>query len=233
MSKITDALAKLDPANDNHWTSDGLPRIDTVRMLAADQTLSRELITAEAPNFSRTSVAKAPETPPVVVPPVAVPPVPPMTPAEVAASVSAALTSVQEGAGATTDSDSATMDSIDTPHVEQVGENAALSEADYDLLIEQAQKNLQDTINIRNAAQADVNIAQNELDDIINEKHAAAPGTSTAMAIQGYLASQQESLTERGRRARVLQESGVTLRDIQALIPQASPLDQALASKKR
>ena len=228
MSKITDALAKLDPANDNHWTSDGLPRIDTVRMLAADQTLSRELITAEAPNFSRTSVGKAPETPPVVVPPV-----PPMTPAEVAASVSAALTSVQEGAGATTDSDSATMDSIAMPSVEQVGENAALSEADYDLLIEQAQKNLQDTINIRNAAQADVNVAQNELDDIINEKHAAAPGTSTAMAIQGYLASQQESLTERGRRARVLQESGVTLRDIQALIPQASPLDQAIASRKK
>ena len=228
MSKITDALAKLDPANDNHWTSDGLPRIDTVRMLAADQTLSRELITAEAPNFSRTSVAKAPETPPVVVPPV-----PPMTPAEVAASVSAALTSVQEGAGATTDSDSSTMDSIDTPNVEQVGENAALSEADYDLLIEQAQKNLQDTINIRNAAQADVNVAQNELDDIINEKHAASPSTSTAMAIQGYLASQKESLTERGRRARVLQESGVTLRDIQALIPQASPLDQAIASRKK
>ena len=230
MSKITDALAKLDPANDNHWTSDGLPRIDTVRMLAADQTLSRELITAEAPNFSRTSVAKAPDTPPVV-PPV-VPPVPPMTPAEVAASVSAALTSVQEGAGATTEteSDSAGMPSVET---EQVGEDASFSEADYDLMIEQAQKNLQDTINIRNAAQAVVNVAQNELDDIINEKHAAAPGTSTAMAIQGYLASQQESLTERGRRARVLQESGVTLRDIQALIPQASPLDQALTSKKR
>lgn len=213
MSKITDALAKLDPANDNHWTSDGLPRIDTVRMLAADQTLSRELITAEAPDFSRSNAA------PVVV-------AAPLTPAVVAATVAAVAQAVAEPVAAV-------AAVVEPELVATTGEATVLSAADYDLLIEQAQKALQEAINVRNAAQTDVEVAQNELDSIINEKHDAGAGTSTADTIQGYLASQQSDLTERGRRAKVLQESGVTLRDIQALIPQASPLDQALTSKKR
>ena len=39
-NKILGALLKLDVQNNNHWTADGLPRLDTVKMLASDQTLT-------------------------------------------------------------------------------------------------------------------------------------------------------------------------------------------------
>lgn len=190
MSKIKDALAKLDPQNDNHWTSDGLPRIDTIRMFASDPAISRELITADAPDFSRSN-----------------PVIPGM---ETVAAVVA--------------------DAADNVVSE---ESSPLTGDEYDALIAKAHETLQAAINVRNAAQADVDTAQNDLDDVINQKHDAGAGDSNADTIQGYLASQQSDLAERGRRSKVLQESGVTLRDIQALIPQASPLDRAMASKKK
>ena len=56
MSKnITDSLSKLDPANDNHWTQDGLPRLDTIKILSGDPSLTREQVTAAAPDFNCTS----------------------------------------------------------------------------------------------------------------------------------------------------------------------------------
>lgn len=68
MSKILEALNKLATDNDAHWTSDGLPRLDTVRLLAADQNISREDIQKVAPNFSRTTAAKVEPAEPVVTP---------------------------------------------------------------------------------------------------------------------------------------------------------------------
>lgn len=54
MSKIiTDALLKLDAANDNHWTSDGLPRIETLKFLTGNQSLTRNDIFAACPTFCR------------------------------------------------------------------------------------------------------------------------------------------------------------------------------------
>jgi hypothetical protein len=55
--KIKAALAKLDPKNDNHWTGDGLPRIETLRLLSGTPTLTREEVLAVAPTFSRQSAA--------------------------------------------------------------------------------------------------------------------------------------------------------------------------------
>ena len=34
--KIQEALLKLDTSNENHWTQDGLPRLDTIKILASD-----------------------------------------------------------------------------------------------------------------------------------------------------------------------------------------------------
>lgn len=43
---ILEALKGLDPKNDDHWTADGLPRLDVVKA-------GRSAITKAAPNFSR------------------------------------------------------------------------------------------------------------------------------------------------------------------------------------
>lgn len=57
--KITDALTKLDPANPEHWTDDGLPVTKVVQTLASDLNIKRSDITEVAPGFARDSVQTA------------------------------------------------------------------------------------------------------------------------------------------------------------------------------
>ena len=204
MSKITEALSKLDPNNDNHWTSDGLPRIDTVKMLAGNPALTREMITAEVPNFSRQT---------------------------------AAVAALQAAAGTTN------TPAAETPVVPLVTETAPQEQTQvataenvvkyYDQLIAQAQDELQAAITTREEAQVIVSEKQNALDNLINDRYASGAAENPMDAISGYLASQQNVLQERARRHAVLVESGVTLNDIQNLIPQRAPLDVALSSKKK
>jgi hypothetical protein len=56
--KIKEALSKLDPENDNHWTADGAPRMETVRMLAGNGGLTRDEVVAADQEFTRTLARK-------------------------------------------------------------------------------------------------------------------------------------------------------------------------------
>ncbi len=53
MSKILEALGKLDATNDDHWTSTGDAKLDTVRTIAGDPSISRDQIVIAAPKFNR------------------------------------------------------------------------------------------------------------------------------------------------------------------------------------
>lgn len=72
-TKIRAALEQLDPANDAHWTDDGLPREGVVRTFASDQNLSRKEISDARPGFQRhptkpdatAATAAAPEHDPI------------------------------------------------------------------------------------------------------------------------------------------------------------------------
>lgn len=55
--KIQDALGKLDAGNDNHWTAEGAPRLETLRMLAGDPSISRDDVNAVDQGFTRQSLA--------------------------------------------------------------------------------------------------------------------------------------------------------------------------------
>lgn len=46
MSKVIEALKKLDPNNNNQWTKDGAPVLVAVRFLAGDQKLTQEALDA-------------------------------------------------------------------------------------------------------------------------------------------------------------------------------------------
>jgi hypothetical protein len=52
-SKIRNALAQLDPANDDHWTADGLPSTSAVQKIANDPTIRLRDIQAAAPGLER------------------------------------------------------------------------------------------------------------------------------------------------------------------------------------
>lgn len=67
LASLHEALGKLDSTNDNHWTQDGLPRLETLKMLTGDQSLTREIVSAQFPDFKRVTVVIQP---PVINPPV-------------------------------------------------------------------------------------------------------------------------------------------------------------------
>jgi len=51
--EILEFLKTLDPQDDEHWTRDGLPRIELVRAGLNNPEVSREMVTEAAPLFSR------------------------------------------------------------------------------------------------------------------------------------------------------------------------------------
>lgn len=59
---LKDALGFLDPAKDEEWTDDGLPRVDVVQRLMDDTSITREVISREDPSFCREEARKRKET---------------------------------------------------------------------------------------------------------------------------------------------------------------------------
>lgn len=53
MSLIIETLAKLDPENDEHWTTDGLPRLDVLKAMGLD--ISRVDLSNAVKGFGRKS----------------------------------------------------------------------------------------------------------------------------------------------------------------------------------
>jgi hypothetical protein len=52
-SKILDALVALDVDNDDHWTAEGLPRLDVMKGLCGGGAVTRTEVTAANPEFTR------------------------------------------------------------------------------------------------------------------------------------------------------------------------------------
>jgi hypothetical protein len=65
MTTIIEALQLLDVTNDDHWTADGLPRVDVIASIVNEKSLKRGDITKAAPTFTRenptTEVVAEPE----------------------------------------------------------------------------------------------------------------------------------------------------------------------------
>tara|TARA_R110000822_G_scaffold120633_1_gene254116 strand:- start:11259 stop:11954 length:696 start_codon:yes stop_codon:yes gene_type:complete len=58
---LKEALARLDCNNDEHWTADGLPRMDAiVELLGGDTSVTRKAVTDAVPGLTR-AIAKAHE----------------------------------------------------------------------------------------------------------------------------------------------------------------------------
>ena len=59
IEKIKSVLASLDPKNAGHWTQDGLPKLEIVKLLSGETKATRDDITAIAPELTRESSQKA------------------------------------------------------------------------------------------------------------------------------------------------------------------------------
>jgi uncharacterized coiled-coil protein SlyX len=231
---ILTALRALDVGNDNHWTADGLPRLDTVKMLASDQTLTRDSVSAAAPGFTRTSPLPAE--------------VPPAPPAPVVDSVPQAPeppVQVEDGAG---QGDSAgeipaapqpaanadPVPSVSNGETEQSEVDGGSGSATDEVEALEAELATQEryVAQIRAALVEGQDVLKAEVakeDGLRAKLDALRPADDEPAAIQQYLAAQRKKLEERGARQDLIRESGI---DLKALARDLrSPLDAAMARK--
>lgn len=216
MSKnITDALSKLDPANDNHWTQDGLPRLDTIKILAGDPGLTREAVTAAAPDFNRASAQQAAAGAQQAG--AGTTPAAPGQPAPQGAASGPSASETQPPAPPESD-----LPTLNPPPLAEASDsdnlNARIAEAK--LQLSDAQDRLQ-------LAKQELSDAQNKVADL--EAQLKDTSVGAANPITEYLKSQQRVLEERGAKRQLIRESGLNLKELAKQLK--SPLDSAMERK--
>lgn len=259
--KLVAALGKLDVTKNEHWTAEGLPLINIVRVLAGDNSLTREQITAAAPHFTRTSAASEPATAPAGAAPTPAPV--PVTPATSEPAPTPTPAPTPEAANPVTPAvDPATVAEA-TLKTATITDGEKLVTAGVGLGVQDSTKNdseefaeLVDKPLSEDVKQIDVLRA--DLDDLLLELSQATDDQSAATAyvaklqnevgllqdeitklqpkqedaIRGYLNSQKRLLEQRGEAQRMVRESGLNLKELNRAISPA-PIDAERLAKRR
>jgi hypothetical protein len=237
--KILDALKKLDTQNDNHWTSDKLPRVETVRLLAADQTLTRDEIEAAAAGFTRdTATAYWLSTPAAATGPAG---------ADDGAAQGVSGSPHPQGAGAAPQAETQKVEGAETAGTSGDGTDPAGTPeqppleddgpTDEQNELAALEAELEDTKAAIDEYRAVIDEANDKLkalyiveQDLTNKVNAATPsGNKNADAIQAYFAQQQRNLQDRAARKAMIKESGIDLAELARGLK--SPLDNAMSRK--
>ena len=222
-NKIVEALLKLEVKNDNHWTADGLPRLDTVKMLASDQTLTRDSVAAAAPGFSR--ITATGYTAPI---------------GEQQASQAQGQggngeqrQSAAPQASQATESDQR-ADDLDAGQAEQPALEGSAGVATDDIAaLEEALAEQEELVTKIRAHKVEVDKAFEEArakeDELRVKLEEARPQRSTGNDIQDYLAAQRKNLEARAARQQMIRESGINLKELASNLK--APIDAARARR--
>lgn len=219
MQNIIDALKKLDVSNDNHWTVDGQPRLDTVKMLASDPSVTRDTLNAVAPDFNRETAAN-------------------WEPKQTEGQVQTPSDN-QQGAENQPQENSvtATGTSVDTgfePQDPETKPEEKVEETDIEALekaLADAEAKTNEKLLAKEQAEADYVAALQEEDAARLVLDAAKPKTDDLDPVRGYLNAQLEANNERSRVVEALREAGVTPEVLQKLAG-VNPTDLAYSTKK-
>lgn len=194
---IQEALAKLDPGNADHWTSEGLPRLDTVRALVGNQQVSREQVTLAAPGFTRAAALQQ-QTAAAQAAPAAAPQ--PEAPATTESTPSAAPAAAQ--VAPPTVSAPAQQATPEVPNAAQVEGTEASetqegpTEADLRERLAEEKHRLQEIDQWLFKGNEERKKQCDKVDALINELH-KFDKSSQSDAIRGYLDRQRQMLQER------------------------------------
>jgi hypothetical protein len=202
---ILAAINRMDPENDNHWTIDGLAKLDTIKFLAG-QPVTREELETIAPGFNRESLRayrqgagneQAPAPAPAPDPAgVAADPVPP----------------APEGATSAEPADG-----------EAEIETLAKEIAEQEQAILELQR-------VQDKAGTELKDRAFKLDSLRLRHDKLIPPETDGQVIQKYLARQRELNEKRGLAMKAIRESGVDLKVLTKAIA-GSPLDVALKTR--
>lgn len=202
------ALAQLDPSNDNHWTGEGLPRLDTVKFMTGDSTVTREAVTQAAPGLTRATPlqgAQAPVSGGGTGEAQNVAPAPAQAPSQ------------GDGNGASEQGDGGSGDDSDS----EGGTVDQGQEADPELA---AAQRAHDAALARKAeADREVAATGKALDVLLEAREAAGQAANAGSPFAAYLKAQTKLLQERGAKMQALR--GV---DLKSILPTRAPIDDAL-----
>lgn len=228
LEKILKALGELDVTNDNHWTAEGRPRIETVRLLVANGSLSRDEVTAAAPDFSRSNAVLPSATSAATPAPAPTPAPTSETPAASAAAPAAALETAAPAAAVVT-----TEVQTSTPVDGVVDVNGKLSQMEIDsAALSDEQKDelasLYDYLSELDNAQVRLNAerakAQKRVDELINVREQEVKHDPMA-GYRAHLEAQVE------KNIQFQAEFGAVLKTVQKIPGVRSPLDNAIAGQ--
>jgi hypothetical protein len=200
---IKAALAKLDSMNDNHWTEDSLPRLEAVRFLAGDQSLTREQVNAASPGFSRVTALQGVQG--AATQAAAATPAPAVTP--VLNAPASGLPKVEEAAP-----------------VKVLPTDEEIESARQEL--EKAKLRVADATKLKADAEKEFEAANKVADAALLRYEELVPKESEAQAFRSYLDTQASLLQKRADR--IKQMEGINLSDI---LPKKSPIDAAMTRR--
>jgi hypothetical protein len=209
------ALQSLDPQNDNHWTAEGAPRLDTVKFLTGE-SFTREAVNAAAPGFSRATATQ--------------PAGPSQAPegmggtGEPANAAPVAVQAPSQGDGnGTQGGDSVVGDDDADEEGAPVAEDEQTPEGRL-----AASERVLDAARARKAqADRDFTAAREAHDRAVQEVEQSRKSAPVGSAVAEYHASQRRLLAERASRIEALK--GI---DLKSILPTKAPIDAAFARRR-
>jgi hypothetical protein len=235
---LLQVLRTLDPENDDHWTTDGLPRVDAVTKIVGGK-VDRDQITDAAPLLNRESMRadpgtkgnQKPEQPAEVADVGSSPAAPPFAKVaqESAKSDPAAtfLTSPVDDLVEFEDKDAAELNVLEMPTQVVMRSPALLRKAIAEIdLLYQAKSKERDKL----THELKVLAGKSETASIVLSRIAGKEKSQDG--VKQYLEQARKAREEKAARARAFIEAGTTVKDVAKQLQTKSPLDAAMAIRK-
>lgn len=224
---IKDALAQLDPQNNDHWTGDGLPLVQAVSDLVG-KDVSRKEVTDALPGFSRALAIKN------------------ATGTQVASQVVNTPTASEQAAQTQSATPTQTTENGDNGapkdenQVQQTQQNEmedGSGDADVNLSLADVLQQAQKTLETKRKEKAEADAALKEAEKahdvaLVAYEKSVATNNSQPLAIQQYLQSQVKAAEEKKARIDIITASGLDLNTLTESL-KGSPLDEALKNKRK
>jgi len=213
--EILEAVRGLNPQNDEHWTADGLPRLDAVENLLGSD-VSRKAVTNAAPDFTRAVASELVDVPEDGEPPVDEPPVEGDEDETASEDESTETETVLPSPEPTQETDTASVTDPEQDEDDPLAEGPADFEAELDAEIAEAQERVSDIQRALEEGKRALLDAEEELGKLVDEKNRQFPPMTQAAAIQQFQRNEQ------AKRA-LARGVGAT----------SSPLDAALSARRK
>lgn len=245
---IKTALVQLDPENGEHWTADGLPRIDAVEGIMGTKGVKRQDITNAAPNFTRDTAAEqkenadaegheaeAPEAPPTEAVAGDADPSSEEAQEEAEGDGEAAPEQSAEGDGEAIEAASEPEQPTD-PEPEQPVEDAEPSEMErLEAELAEATEEMLDAQRTAEEAKKTADTAANRVNDLnraIERLQKADPNHGTA-GIRKFIDQQNQNRLRRAAGLqRFVEQTGVSPNDVAKAVDPKAPIDRAMSQRK-